>query len=142
MGLAERKCIPTKDVLGVLQTLSSTLIFNTATKEERLALASRLRRWAVEDGTYLIREGDGDTNQSAIFMIGGYSIGQRQENFGDVYRSRTSHKDLSCVRFSSMRRSNLCDLDITFERLDWYERYCCRAQRTAALQLSTQPHRE
>lgn len=59
-------------MIDVLDTLSSTLIFNTANEEERLALASRLRHWVVVDGTYLIREGDGDRNESAIFMIGEY----------------------------------------------------------------------
>ncbi|CAM9696759.1 unnamed protein product, partial [Scytosiphon promiscuus] len=69
LPLAERACIPAKQIIDVLQSLSSTLIFNTANSEERLALASRLRHWVVEDGTYLIREGDGDRNRSAIFMI-------------------------------------------------------------------------
>ena len=54
----------------MLESLSSTLIFNSANREEKLALASRLRHWVVEDGTYLIREGDGDRNRSAIFVIG------------------------------------------------------------------------
>lgn len=70
LRLADRAFIPTSEVIDTLETLAGTLIFNTATREERLALASRLRRWVVEDGTYLIREGDGDRNQSAIFMIG------------------------------------------------------------------------
>ncbi|CAN0019132.1 unnamed protein product [Ectocarpus sp. 4 AP-2014] len=66
---AERACIPATEVIDVLEDLSGTLIFNTATSQERLALASRLRHWVVADGTYLIREGDGDRNRSAIFMI-------------------------------------------------------------------------
>lgn len=70
LPLAERECIPTHQVIDVLESLSSTLIFNSANKEEKLALASRLRHWVVEDGTYLIREGDGDRNRSAIFVIG------------------------------------------------------------------------
>lgn len=80
LPLAERACIPATQIIDVLKSLSSTLIFNTANSEERLALASRLRHWVVEDGTYLIREGDGDRNRSAIFMIGerrgGGSVGQ------------------------------------------------------------------
>lgn len=59
-----------EEVPEVLESLSSTLIFNSANSDERLALASRLRHWVVADGTYLIREGDGDRNRSAIFMIG------------------------------------------------------------------------
>ncbi|CAM9360366.1 unnamed protein product, partial [Ectocarpus fasciculatus] len=66
---AERACIPVTEAIDVLGDLSGTLIFNTATSQERLALASRLRHWVVADGTYLIREGDGDRNRSAIFMI-------------------------------------------------------------------------
>lgn len=69
-NLVERACIRPTEVFGVLDTLSSTVIFNTANHEERLALASRLRHWVVEDGAYLIREGDGDRNRSAVFMIG------------------------------------------------------------------------
>ncbi|CAN0112279.1 unnamed protein product [Ascophyllum nodosum] len=68
--LAERAFIPTIEVFNALETLSGTLIFNAANKEERLALASRLRHWVVEDGTYLIREGDsGNTSETAIFMV-------------------------------------------------------------------------
>lgn len=70
LRLAQRACIPPTEVFAVLEALSNTLIFNSANPEERLALASRLRHWAVEDGTYLIREGDGDSHRSAIFMIG------------------------------------------------------------------------
>lgn len=70
MPFAERACIPVEEVVDALGSLSSTLIFNTANNHERLALASRLRYWVVQDGTYLIREGDGDRNRSAIFMIG------------------------------------------------------------------------
>lgn len=70
LQFADRECIPVEEVPEVLDSLSSTLIFNSANKEERLALASRLRHWVVADGTYLIREGDGDRNRSAIFMIG------------------------------------------------------------------------
>ena len=73
--LAERAFIPTIEVFNALETLSGTLIFNAANKEERLALASRLRHWVVEDGTYLIREGDsGNTSETAIFMVGKLSI--------------------------------------------------------------------
>lgn len=73
-GLTDRECIHATEVLSVLDSLSSTIIFNTATNEERLALAKRLRHWAVEDGTYLIREGDGDTSRSALFIIGEISL--------------------------------------------------------------------
>lgn len=70
LQIADRACIPATEVIEVLNSLSDTLIFNTANSQERLALASRLRHWVVADGTYLIREGDGDRNRSAIFMIG------------------------------------------------------------------------
>lgn len=70
LQIADRACIPATEVIQVLNSLSDTLIFNTANSQERLALASRLRHWVVADGTYLIREGDGDRNRSAIFMIG------------------------------------------------------------------------
>lgn len=72
--LAERECISAKEVFGVVEALSSTLIFASANAEERLALGSRLRHWAVEDGTYLIREGDGDRHRSAVYMIGGWKL--------------------------------------------------------------------
>lgn len=82
---AERACIPATEVIDVLDNLSGTLIFNTATSQERLALASRLRHWVVADGTYLIREGDGDRNRSAIFMIGG-SVRSGVRWLHDMYR--------------------------------------------------------
>ncbi|CAM9489797.1 unnamed protein product, partial [Sphacelaria rigidula] len=69
LRLTERACVHPTEVLSVLNTLSSTLIFNNANQEERIALASRLRHWVVDDGTYLIREGDGDSIPPAIFMI-------------------------------------------------------------------------
>ncbi|KAG5189588.1 hypothetical protein JKP88DRAFT_252744 [Tribonema minus] len=54
-------------VFEVLEALQGTLIFKNATPEEKVLLAHRLRRMAVEDDAYLIREGE--DCEPAIFMI-------------------------------------------------------------------------
>jgi hypothetical protein len=65
--LLQAQRVAKSDVFTVLEALSGTLIFKSASPEERVLLAHRLRRMVVEDDTYLIREGE--ECEPAVFMI-------------------------------------------------------------------------
>jgi CRP-like cAMP-binding protein len=54
-------------VFEVLEELRESLVFKNATAEEKVLLAHRLRHLSVEDGTYLIREGE--ESEPALFII-------------------------------------------------------------------------